>query len=284
MILDAWLLFIIALGLWITASLSTRNNYRSAKLSRSMLGAVIYLFLLIVLVEMQYAVSYHCGLILTIVWTVVINYGMLTRAAMNYIARKWEGNTNPDERYKTTGSMGFRYSNVVLTAMSGAGMYGLVAANITISVSQLLGAFALSAAMMWIIHRIDSKNYDPAKGSSDATPTKLYHDYMVQGVFWGIAIITWINFLLRCLITWTMLNLPAFLCIILGFVLLAIIGATGKKYQPLDYAKLHPATAVAQDSLIFDGELWDGKSWWRWFLSIAVVIVLYAICLCWQIG
>ena len=252
--------------------------YRSGMLYASLLSATVYLGILKLLQLMLGTASGSVlGIGLPIVVAVIVDYAILTRAAMNHLARS-EGCEDPRSRFTGKGSsLGYRFSNLFLVVMTGAGAYGLNRAGLVVTDGWLLIAFACSAVLMWCSRYVDSRNYDVSRGSSDATPTKRYHDFMVQGVLWGLSGVTWIAYLIHSLLTLSVADCLAMIVIVGGFVTMIVIGIVGHFFHPIDYAKIHPC-------LTADGkeEVWDGYAI-HWVVGIAFVVGVVAA-LYWAIG
>lgn len=252
-------------------------HYRSGMLYASLLSAAAYLGILKLLQLMLGIVSgFVLGIGLPIVVAVIVDYAILTRAVMNYLARS-EGCEDPRQRFTGKGSsLGYRFSNLFLSIMTGAGAYGLNCAGLKVADLWLLIAFACSAVLMWASRYIDSRHYDVSDGSSDATPTKRYHDFMVQGVFWGLSGVTWIAYSIHSLLTLSVADWSATIVIAGGLVALLVIGIVGH-FHPIDYTKIHPClTADDKD------EVWDGYAI-HWVVGIAFVIGI-VVALYWVIG
>lgn len=242
-------------------------HYRSGMLYASLLSATVYLGILKLLQLMLGIVSGSSvfGIRLPIVVAVIVDYAILTRAVMNHLARL-EGCENPRQRFTGKGSsLGYRFSNLFLAIMTGAGAYGLNCAGLVVADGWLLIAFACSAVLMWLSRYVDSRNYDVSRGSSDATPTKRYHDFMVQGVFWGLSGVTWIAYSIHSLLTLSVADWSATIVIAGGLVALLVIGIAGH-FHPIDYAKIHPCLAKDDEE-----EVWDGYAI-HWVVGIAFVI------------
>lgn len=252
-------------------------HYQPGMLYASLLSATVYLGILKLLQLMLVITSGSMfGIKLPIVVAVIVDYAILTRAVMNHLARS-EGCENPRRRFTGEGSsLGYRFSNLFLAVMTGAGAYGLNRAGLVVTDGWLLIAFACSAVLMWANRYIDSRNYDVSRGSSDATPTKRYHDFMVQGVFWGLSGVTWIAYSIHSLLTLSVADWSATIVIAGGLVALLVIGIAGH-FHPIDYAKIHPC-------LTTDGkeEVWDGYAI-HWVVGIAFVIGI-VVALYWAPG
>ena len=277
MILAATVVMAIVLFVYNLVRSAINPYYRSGMLYASLLSATAYLGILKLLQLMLGTVSGSVfGIGLPIIVAVIVDYAILTRAAMNHLAMS-EGCEDPQERFTGKGSsLGYRFSNLFLAAMTGAGAYGLNRAGLVVADGWLLIAFACSAVLMWLSRYVDSRNYDVSRGSSDATPTKRYHDFMVQGVFWGLSGVTWIAYLIRSLLTLSVADWSATIVIAGGLVALVVIGIAGH-FHPVDYAKIHPC-------LTTDGkeEIWDGYVI-HWVVGIAFVIGV-VVALYWATG
>lgn len=252
-------------------------HYQPGMLYASLLSATVYLGILKLLqLMLGIASGSLLGIRLPIAVAVIVDYAILTRAVMSYLARS-EGCENPRRRFTGRGSsLGYRFSNLFLAVMTGAGAYGLNRAGLVVTDGWLLIAFACSAVLMWLSRYVDSHNYDVSRGSSDATPTKRYHDFMVQGVFWGLASVTWIAYSIHSLLTLSVADWSATIVIAGGLVALLVIGIAGH-FHPIDYAKIHPR-------LTADGkeEVWDGYAI-HWVVGIAFVIGI-VVALYWATG
>ena len=277
MILAATVIMAIVLFVYNFVRSAINPYYRSGMLYASLLSATAYLGILKLLQLMLGTVSGSVfGIGLPIIVAVIVDYAILTRAAMNHLAMS-EGCEDPQERFTGKGSsLGYRFSNLFLAVMTGAGAYGLNRAGLVVTDGWLLIAFACSAVLMWLSRYVDSRNYDVSRGSSDATPTKRYHDFMVQGVFWGLSGVTWIAYLIHSLLTLSVADWSATIVIAGGLVALIIIGIAGH-FHPIDYAKIHPC-------LTTDGkeEIWDGYAI-HWVVGIAFVIGV-VVALYWATG
>ena len=247
-------------------------HYRPGMFYASLLSATVYLGILKLLQLMLETVSGSVlGIGLPIVVAVIVDYAILTRAVMNYLAARLEGCENPRQRFTGKGSsLGYRFSNLFLAIMTGAGAYGLNCAGLKVADRWLLIAFACSAVLMWASRYVDSRNYDVSRGASDAVPTKRYHDFMVQGVFWGLSGVTWIAYSIHSLLTLSVADGLAMIVVAGGLVALLVIGIAGH-FHPIDYAKIHPC-------LTTDGkeEIWDGYAI-HWIVGIALVIGVMAV-------
>ena len=100
--------------------------------------------------------------------------------------------------------------------------------------------------MHWVAHAADKHNYgnEPAgePKSSDSTPTKLYHDFMVQGVFVALYLMTWVPTLLFtvwAIMTGQSVDYLSAVAIIITALIMAVVLAV--KHDDIDYAKIHPA-------------------------------------------
>ena len=247
-------------------------HYRSGMLYASLLSATVYLGILKLLQLMLGIVSGSSvfGIRLPIVVAVIVDYAILTRAVMNHLARL-EGCENPRQRFTGKGSsLGYRFSNLFLAIMTGAGAYGLNRAGLVVADRWLLIAFACSAVLMWASRYIDSHHYDVGNGSSIAPITKRYHDFMVQGVFWGLSGVTWIAYSIHSLLTLSVADWSAMIVIAGGLVALLVIGIAGH-FHPIDYAKIHPCLAKDDEE-----EVWDGYAI-HWIVGIALVIGVMAV-------
>lgn len=277
MILAATVVMAIVLFVYNFVRSAINPYYRSGMLYASLLSATAYLGILKLLQLMLGMVSGSVfGIGLPIIVAVIVDYAILTRAAMNHLAMS-EGCEDPQERFTGKGSsLGYRFSNLFLAVMTGAGAYGLNRAGLVVTDGWLLIAFACSAVLMWLSRYVDSRNYDVSRGSSDATPTKRYHDFMVQGVFWGLSGVTWIAYLIHSLLTLSVADWSATIVIAGGVVALIVIGIAGH-FHPIDYAKIHPC-------LTTDGkeEIWDGYAI-HWVVGIAFVIGV-VVALYWATG
>lgn len=277
MILAATVIMAIVLFVYNFVRSAINPYYRSGMLYASLLSATAYLGILKLLQLMLGTVSGSVfGIGLPIIVAVIVDYAILTRAAMNHLAMS-EGCEDPQERFTGKGSsLGYRFSNLFLAVMTGAGAYGLNRAGLVVTDGWLLIAFACSAVLMWLSRYVDSRNYDVSRGSSDATPTKRYHDFMVQGVFWGLSGVTWIAYLIHSLLTLSVADWSATIVIAGGVVALIVIGIAGH-FHPIDYAKIHPC-------LTTDGkeEIWDGYAI-HWVVGIAFVIGV-VVALYWATG
>ena len=264
----------VALIVWMFVHLrrGIQRDYHPGKVILSILAAAIYLAVMLVLFWLLYVASgTPLGIVAPILLAVVVNYG-LTRAVMNYIARRYEGCDNPNEQYK---SMRFRYSDMVLAAMTGAGAYGQHQIGVVVTTQWLLVCFAISAILMWVMHKIDSKNYNSVKGSPGTTLTKCYYDFMAHGVFQGLAMATWFTYFavfLYCLIAQSATGVLTLGCVFVGLVLLAAIGLICLKPRPLDYTTAHSAVATNRKDAF-----WDGK-FWHWALGVATMIAVVIVC------
>ena len=252
--------------------------YQPSALCASLMSATLYLGILKLLqVVLGIVGGSVLGIALPIVATVIVNYAILTRTVMSGLATAYEDCNDPKERFTGRGSsLGYRFSNLFLAIMTGAGIYGLNRAGLVVADGWLLVAFATSALLMWASRRIDSHNYDASKGSSDATPTKRYHDFMVQGVLWGLSGVTWIAYSIHSLLTLSVADWSATIVIAGGLVALLVIGIAGR-FHPINYAKIHPALTRDEDD-----EFWDGGLLCR-FVGIAIVVAI-VVALYWAMG
>ena len=181
-----------------------------------------------------------------ILLSVVVLYAVLLRGAMNFLASALEGCDNPRARFTGEGSSaGYRYGNFFLSVMVGIGALGMAnfapIGELWVFISTVIGCvFCL------IAHAADKHNYgnEPAgePKSSDSTPTKLYHDFMAQGVFVALYLMTWVPTLLFTV--WAITTgqsvdyLPAVAIIITALIMAVVLAV---KHDDIDYAKIHPA-------------------------------------------
>lgn len=268
MILPATVVMAVVLFVYNFVRSAINPHYQSGMLYASLLSATVYLGILKLLqLMLGIASGFVLGIGLPIVVAVIVNYAILTRAVMNYLARS-EGCEDPRQRFTGKGSsLGYRFSNLSLAVMTGAGAYGLNCAGLKVADRWLLIAFACSAVLMWASRYIDSRHYDVSNGSSDATPTKRYHDFMVQGVFWGLSGVTWIAYSIHSLLTLSVADWSATIVIAGGLVALLVIGIAGH-FHPIDYAKIHPCLAKDDEE-----EVWDGFAY-HWIVGIVLVIAI----------
>lgn len=178
--------------------------------------------------------------------TIVLLYCVMTRGAMNMLAASCEGCANPRERFTGDGSSaGYRFGNFFLTVMISLGAIGMTnfqfVNEIVIIICSVIGTIVCLVA-----HSIDGRNYghEPAgqPRSSDDTPTKLYHDFMTQGVLVALHLTTWVPTLVLTVIALmtgqTVTYWPAVGIIITAIVMVVFLAA---KHGDIDYAKIHPA-------------------------------------------
>lgn len=277
MILTAMIVIIVILLVY-NRIRSIDPYYQPSTLCASLMSATLYLGILRFLqAVLGIGSGSVLGITLPIVVTVIVNYATLTRTVMSGLATAYEDCDDPRERLTGKGSsLGYRFSSLFLAIMTGAGIYGLNRAGLVVADGWLLVAFAVSALLMWVSRRIDSHNYDVSKGSSDATPTKRYHDFMVQGVFWGLSGVTWIAYSIHSLLTLSVADWSATIVIAGGLVALLVIGIADR-FRPINYAKIYPVSARDEDD-----EFWDGGLLCR-FVGIVIVVAI-VVALYWAMG
>ncbi len=177
---------------------------------------------------------------------VIVLDGVLVRGAMNMLATNYEGCSSPRERFTGKGSSaGYRFGNFFLAAMIGLGAMGM--ANFApISELWVFLSSVIATTVCLVVHQWDGRHYghEPAgqPKSSDSTPTKLYHDFIVWGLMVALHLTTWVPTVVQTV--WQVfigrsVDLGPAVAIVIVALIMAVVLAV--KHQDIDYAKIHPA-------------------------------------------
>lgn len=180
---------------------------------------------------------------------------MIGNGGMLLFAKVIERCPNLRKRFTGPGSSkGFLYANPCYSIMIALGMAGCLNSGVELPMPVYWANTAIAIAI--IVHLgarlIDSRNYgkeeDGEEKSTSDSPTKVYHDLTVQGIWWYLQFMTYVPLVIKFLMTlsgsFDELNLMVALPYVIGIVITAIICVVLMlviQTGPLNYAKLHPA-------------------------------------------
>lgn len=122
---------------------------------------------------------------------VAVLYGALVRGAMNILATNYEGCSNPRERFTGDGSAGYRFGNLFLVVLIGLGAMGMTnfapISELWVFLSSAIGTVVCLTVHHQGDHELASQLYP-----SNSAPTKLYHDFVIWGLFIALHLTTWV--------------------------------------------------------------------------------------------
>lgn len=122
---------------------------------------------------------------------VAVLYGALVRGAMNILATNYEGCSNPRERFTGSGLLGYRFGNLFLVVLIGLGAMGMTnfapISELWVFLSSAIGTVVCLTVHHQGDHELASQLYP-----SNSAPTKLYHDFVIWGLFIALHLTTWV--------------------------------------------------------------------------------------------
>ena len=122
---------------------------------------------------------------------VAVLYGALVRGAMNILATNYEGCSNPRERFTGNGSAGYRFGNLFLVVLIGLGAMGMT--NFApISELWVFLSSAIGTVVCLMVHHQGDHELASQLYPSNSAPTKLYHDFVIWGLFIALHLTTWV--------------------------------------------------------------------------------------------
>ena len=127
---------------------------------------------------------------------VAVLYGTLVRGAMNILATNYEGCSNPRERFTGSGLLGYRFGNLFLVVLIGLGAMGMTnfapISELWVFLSSAIGTVVCLTVHHQGDHELASQLYP-----SNSASTKLYHDFVIWGLFIALHLTTWVPALAR---------------------------------------------------------------------------------------